>query len=361
MMAASKSTTEDDAITACAIALPARSIHSSSSAPISPQSSGEAQSGEGSRPSSVTIPFQRGDRGDVDQLARSTVRSRHRHRAQRAGIATAARIKAAVDDDAPADEGTDIEIDEIIDVLGLAEHQFGAAGGSHVVLQIDRERAKRRDLLANIAVAPFVHDRLRRADRIGPFPQFERRGNANSGDPFALLWRQRLHHLRHALGGEAEDRFRRRIIIRHMQHGTDVAEKIDQHQIGAAAPDLQPKEKCAFRIERHGDQWLADAAAQWLLARQELVSFQHAHDDRARLRRKSGHPGDRRLGEAAVLAQKRKHHALVMIAHATLVCTVMKRRPGSSRAGTLRYSNAQGPGPPMNLADNGDIGQCCQY
>jgi hypothetical protein len=146
-----------------------------------------------------------------------------------------------------------------------------------------------------------------------------------------------------------------------MQHGTDTAEKINQHEIGAAPSYFQAEKECTLRIERHGDQRLADATAQRLLARQQFVGFKHAHDDRTRLRRKPGHPGDGGLGKAAMLAQKRKHHALIVIAHATLIGTVMKRRPGSSRAATLRYSNTQGPSPPMNTADNGDIRECCQY
>ena len=57
--------------------------------------------------------FENGDRGKVDELRRFPTRPRHRHGAERAGIAGTSRIEAAIQHDAAADEGSDIEIDEI--------------------------------------------------------------------------------------------------------------------------------------------------------------------------------------------------------------------------------------------------------
>ena len=114
-----------------------------------------------------------------------------------------------------------------------------------------------------------------------------------------------------------------------MQHGTDCADEIDQHQFCAAAPDLQAKEERAFRIERHRDERLSDTAAHRLLARQQVVRLQHAHDDRDRLRRKPGHAGDIRLGETAMLAHQRQHHTLVVVAHTALVGAAAEAGSGS--------------------------------
>ena len=65
-----------------------------------------------------------------------------------------AAVEAAVEHDAAADEGADVEIDEVAQRCRSAEHQLGAAGRGGVVLQIDREGALRLHLGADVAVAP---------------------------------------------------------------------------------------------------------------------------------------------------------------------------------------------------------------
>ena len=112
---------------------------------------------------------------------------------------------------------------------------------------------------------------------------------------------------------------RRRVAVGMLQHGRARCREIDQHQFGAAPADLQAEEERAFGIERHRDRGLADLAAHRLLAQQQAVVLELAHDDRDGLRREPGHAGDVGLGQAAVLAHQRQHQALVVVAHAALV------------------------------------------
>ena len=78
-----------------------------------PSPRGDVHRCEASRPLRVERLFQHGDRGDVDQLARRAAGAGHRHRAERAGIAGRAAVEPAVEHDAAAGEGADVEIDEV--------------------------------------------------------------------------------------------------------------------------------------------------------------------------------------------------------------------------------------------------------
>ncbi len=112
---------------------------------------------------------------------------------------------------------------------------------------------------------------------------------------------------------------RRRVAVGISKHGAHIAEKVDQHEFGASAADLEAEEVGALGIERHRDGRLADLSAHRLHAQEKAFFLKFPHDDRNGLRRKSGHAGDVGLGQAAVLPDQGEHQALVAIAHAALV------------------------------------------
>ena len=234
----------------------------------------------------VERAFEHRQRGDVDQLGRPAVRAGYGHGAERAGIAGGAAVETAVEHDPAAGEGADVEIDEVPEIAGLAEHQFRAAGGRRVVLQIDRKAAQRLDVGADVAVPPLVHDVARRAGGVGPVPQLERHGDAKAGDALVLRRRQACPQPLDAAIDEIENLARRRIAVGILQHPPDVAEEIDQHQFGAAASDLQPDEEGSVGIERHRDGRLPDLAALGRKAQQQPFVLELAHDDGNGLGRK---------------------------------------------------------------------------
>ena len=217
----------------------------------------------------------------------------------------------------------------------------------------------RLDVGADVAVAPLVHDLARRAGGVGPVPQLERHGDAEPGDALVLRGVEPGAQALDAGADEIDGLARRRIAVGILQHGADVAEEIDQHQLGAAAADLQAEEIGAVGIERHRDGWLADLAAHRRLAQQQAFVLQLAHDDRDGLRRQPGHAGDLGLGKAAVLADERKHQALVVVAHAALVGAAMVKRlsadlgePCLENAG-LHPSSSRAALPPVFRPENG--------
>ena len=170
---------------------------------------------------------------------------------------------------------------------------------------------------------PLVHDIARRAGGVGPVPELERHRDAEPGDPLVLRRVEPGAHPLDAGAYEIQNLARRRVAVGILQHRADIAEKIDQHEFGAPAPDLQPDEIGAVGIERHRDGWLADLSAHRRLAQQQAFLLELAHDDRDGLRRQPRHARDVGLGEAAVLADEREHEALVLVAHAALVGAAM--------------------------------------
>lgn len=70
-----------------------------------------------------------------------------------------------------------------------------------------------------------------------------------------------------------------------MQVQPDGAEKIHQHQIGAAPADLHAEGIDRIRIEPHGDGGLSDPAAHRRAADEQPVGFERPHDDGGGLRR----------------------------------------------------------------------------
>src|SRR5690606_6533663 len=99
---------------------------------------------------------------------------------------------------------SDVEIDEVAQPAGLAEHQFGTAGRGCVILQMDRKLAERLYLGADVEVTPFFHDVARSACRVGPAPQFERHGNAGAGYSPVLRRGQGLAHFGNARSDEGD-------------------------------------------------------------------------------------------------------------------------------------------------------------
>ena len=176
---------------ACASASAASAIQISSGPSKLDQSSGESQMSVPRRPAAISRRSSTVDRGGADQLlqARLAVRlaTHDRHRAERAGIAAAAGKQAAVEHDAAADEGADIEIGEVAIGCAGAEGELGGAGRGRVVAEADRPGAKRRDSSAATSKSRHCAERARRRLEIGlPVPQLERHRDAEAADPAVL-------------------------------------------------------------------------------------------------------------------------------------------------------------------------------
>ena len=89
-------------------------------------------------------------RGTVDELDGLAGLAGHRHRAERRGVAGAPGVEAAVENQPAADEGADVEIDEVDEVGVVAEGELRPAGGGGVVLEIHRIGQDRGKPLADV-------------------------------------------------------------------------------------------------------------------------------------------------------------------------------------------------------------------
>ena len=273
--------------------------------------------------------LQNENRGAADQLlaARAIgLPARHRHRADRPGIAGAAQKKVAAHHKAAADECADENIQEIPVVPAFAKCQFRRAGRGRIIAQIYRHRHQRRDLGLDVEIAPLLHDVARRADLADPVPQLKGGGNSETGNAVDLGWRERCHHAGHAVPGKAGDDSGRGIGMGMADLGADAGAKIDHHEIAAFAADFQPEGKRPFGIERERHSWLADAATLRLAFQQEAIGLQAIDDDSGGLRRQAGEAGYLDLGQADVAADQRQDQALVVQPHAGLVAAAAAAR-----------------------------------
>src|SRR5690606_17805745 len=155
-----------------------------------------------------------------------------------------------------------------------AEHEFGAAGAGRIILQIDRMAGAGSNLGLEIEISPSIHGARRRADFLGPVPEFERGSYADSGNPVTLARLQLSLKMLDARCDDPHDLFRLRIGIGLMVLEADSSYKIHQHEIGAAAADLYPEGIDRIRIEAHRHRRLADLAANRLSAQQQSLLLQ---------------------------------------------------------------------------------------
>ena len=267
------------------------------------------------------------DRGEVDQLLEAVQPdaghpfaggARHRHRAQRAGIAGATGDEVAAHDDPAADKGADEEID-IVQRRRCAEDVLGGAGRRRVIGQIDRQAGDRDEFCNDVDPAPGVHALGRRADLLGPGPHLVGHGDAEADDPQAQPGVDRAGDPRLRLTHEIEDEVDVRVGIGQPFARPHHAEEIHQHEFDRAAADLQAEGEGTGWIEPHRDRGLADPAAPRHVPQHQFLRLERPHDDRCSLRRQAGAAGDLGLGELAVLADQAEDGALVMGAQPGLV------------------------------------------
>ena len=81
-------------------------------------------------------------------------------------------------------------------------------------------------------------------------------------------------HFCNAVADEGQQMIRMRVAIGPVPLLADLAGKIHEHDVGAAAADLDAKGKGGVRIDEHRHGGLPDAAADRLAAHQEFVAFE---------------------------------------------------------------------------------------
>ena len=209
----------------------------------------------------------------LDQLVRMAVSGGHRHGAQGAGIAGPPGIDGAVQDDAAADERADEEIDEVGMVSAAPEHQLRTAGCGRIVLAEHRVRDPLAQDVGEVNPTPGLHPVARRADRLRPAPELERRRDADARDPVAPFGRQHGQQVPDASAGEVENALRLRKGIDLAQLHADLAQKVHQREIGAASPDLEPDRIGAVGCEKHRHRRLADPSPGRRTTHQETVTL----------------------------------------------------------------------------------------
>lgn len=155
--------------------------------------------------------FEHEDRGDLQELRRLAVLSGDRQRTDGPGRAGAAGKESGIDDDAAADEGANIEVNEIRIAGSDAEGEFRATGAGSVILEENGMRSACGDCRLQVEMAPPVHLVARCADLLGPVPEFEGRRYADAGDALALLRVKLPHELVDTLDDERDEIFGQRI------------------------------------------------------------------------------------------------------------------------------------------------------
>ena len=196
---------------------------------------------------------------------------------------------------------------------------------------MNRKARQGFELGDDIHLPPRLHLLRRRADLLGPGPQFEGHGDAEPGDPSPLFRGERAGDRIEGAGDEIDDG-------RHLRKGVgqplarpDRADEIHQHELDRAPADLQAEREGAVGIEPHRDRRLADPAAARLFAQDQFLCLEHSHDDRGGLRREACAPRDVGLGQFPVAANERQHRAFVMGAKAGLVGAAHARLADAGR------------------------------
>ena len=116
----------------------------------------------------------------------------------------------------------------------------------------------------------------------------------------------------------------------------NAADEVHEHDVGAAAADLQAEGIDGIGIEPHRHGGLADLAAHRLAAHQQALGLQHAHDDGDGLGGQAAAPGDIGLRQAAVPTHQRHDQPLVIGAHAHLVGAPARVEDFGRRGGCRR-------------------------
>ena len=247
--------------------------------------------------------FQRVKRCDVQKLGRAAFAIGNGQGAEGGGVQVGARDDLAVQHQAAADEGPDVDIGEVLKVVAAPGEVFGYAGGGCVVLDDDIEAGFGADGLGQVETLPALHRFPRRADKFQPIPDLVRAGDAQARDAGARLGMCRVD-LAKRLSQEAEDLFDVGIVVGGAARIKDGALEIDKHKFRRTASDGQPQRHDAVGIEAHGNRGFADLALDRFAPGQKIFGFESADDVRHGLRRKPGFAGDGGAGHRALPANK---------------------------------------------------------
>src|SRR5690554_364377 len=184
----------------------------------------------------------------------------------------------AIEHHAAANERTEKDVEKVLAVLTIAQHQFSGAGCRAVIVEIDRPRTDRCDFGANIGLPPGGKN-IGRCAQLGlPVPQLEGRGDAEAGDALALCLAQSGSELVNATAGQVQHDLWRRIGVRLVDAAPHGTRKIHQYDIGTASADLEPEEEGTAWIECIGNQGLTHLATQGIEAKQNTITFQRVYD-----------------------------------------------------------------------------------
>src|SRR5262249_42938283 len=141
-------------------------------------------------------------------------------------------------------------IDIVPVVTAVAERQFRRAGGRRVIAEMNRPAEGSCDLLLDVEAAPLLKHVMGGADLALPVPDLEGSGNADAADARELSRPQVTRDGLKALFEEEHGLLGRRVAERAMGRAANAAGEIEQHEIGAAAADLEAERVRAIRVER---------------------------------------------------------------------------------------------------------------
>ena len=229
-----------------------------------------------------------------------------------------ARVQVRVDDQATTDKGVHEQVQKTLQVASAAAHQLGHAGGRCVLGKTHRQLGHALYFGVQVDPVPGAGLGAGKPQHAVPAAHLERRAHADPHQPCA----QRPQAVPQRIQ-VAPERGQQGFCIRKrvgqafaLAHHT---RKVDQQAVRAAPADVDTDGKRAVRVQRQRHRWLADAPAYAFVANQQAVVLQPRGDQADGLRGQAGQARQIGLGQAAVLAYRLQHHALIELAHAHVV------------------------------------------
>ena len=271
-------------------------------------------------------------RGHLQQLRRRAffAGQAHRQRANGTGVATFATHDVALQHQATAHKGADVDVEKAAQAASAALQQFGHTGGHRVFGEHHWQIGERLHSSRQVDALPSGQ-RLRglATEHIAPLVQRQRRGQAQPHHPAPGLAPARLQRLQ-ALGDLAQQALGVGVVVAQFKTVHRLATKIGHQQLQVASAHLHPHAVGAIGVERQRHRGLPHLAAHPLLFEQQAVVEQAVDDDRHRLARQLGQARQVGFGHGAVQANGLQHGALVELAHAVLVgaAHLARRRGG---------------------------------
>ena len=167
-----------------------------------------------------------------------TIRPGHGHGADACRVARTTEEQLAIQNQPAADEIAEVEIQEILGPVSGAKNQFSPAGRGGIVLHINRQTRHGCQFGLNVTVAPGVHFRLRRTDKLHPIPKLKRHRHAHAADPVPVLRCQSRGDGWHGARDEGHNRIGGRIAVHLPLRCQNPAHEIHQCQISRPPPNL---------------------------------------------------------------------------------------------------------------------------